>query len=50
MNSCIFVNGVEIHKFQIKDSEINAATLCLDYISKNVLVDKMKQTELYECL
>ena len=34
VNSCIVVNGVEIHKFQTKDSEINAAPLCLDNISK----------------
>ena len=34
VNSYIVVNGVEIHKFQTKDSEINAAPLCLDNISK----------------
>ena len=28
-NSYLFVNGVEIHEFKTKDSEINAALICL---------------------
>ena len=45
-NSYIFVNGVEIHKFNAKDSEINAIQLCLGNISKDFFVDNMKKTEL----
>ena len=32
-NSCLFVNGAEIHKFKAKDSEIVASPLCLGNIS-----------------
>ena len=39
-NSYLFVNGVDIHKFKAKDSEINAILLCLGNISK---VDNMKK-------
>ena len=28
-NSCLFVNGTEIHKFKAKDSEIVATPSCL---------------------
>ena len=45
-NSYIFVNGVEIHKFNAKDSEINAIQLCLGNISKDFSVDNMKKTGL----
>ena len=43
VNSYLFVNGFEIYKFKAKDSEINAALLCLD----NVSVDDMRKTGLY---
>ena len=43
VNSYLFVNGSEIYKFKAKDSEINAALLCLD----NVSVDDMRKTGLY---
>ena len=33
-NSCLFVNGTEIHKFKGKDSEIVVTPLCLGNISK----------------
>ena len=39
-NSYLFINGVDIHKFKAKDSEINAILLCLGNISK---VDNMKK-------
>ena len=47
-NSCLFVNGVEIYKFKEKDSEINAALLCLRNVSKIYSTNSMKRTELYE--
>ena len=34
-NSYLFVDGIEIHKFQAKDSEIVATSLCLGKISKD---------------
>ena len=44
-NSYLFVNGTEIIKFKVKDSEIVATPLCLGNISKNWSVDNMKKTE-----
>ena len=46
-NSYILVNSVEIYKFKAKDSEINRPLLCLGNVSKDFLVDNMKQTGLY---
>ena len=43
-NSFLFVNGTEIDKFTVKDSEIVASPLCLGSISKDWLVDNMKRT------
>ena len=37
----LFVNGTEIYKFKAKDSEIVAAPLCLENISKNWSVDNI---------
>ena len=34
-NSYLFVNGIEIHKFKAKDSEIVVSPLCLRNISKD---------------
>ena len=45
-NSCLFVNGTEIHKFKAKDSEIVATPLCLGNISKDFSVDNMIKTGL----
>ena len=45
-NCYLFVDGKEIHKFQAKDSEIVATTLCLGNISKDWLVDDLKNTGL----
>ena len=45
-NSYLLVNGKEIHKFTVKNSEINPYELCLGNISKNWSVDNMKNTDL----
>ena len=45
-NSCLFVNGKEIHKFKAKYSEIVATPLCLGNISKDWIIDNMKKTGL----
>ena len=45
-NSYLFVNNTEIIKFKAKDSNIIAAPLCLGNISKDTLVDNMKDTGL----
>ena len=45
-NSYLFVNGTEIHKFKVKDSEIVASPLCLGNISKDFSVDNMKKNRI----
>ena len=45
-NSYLFLNGTEIIKFKAKNSEIKAYSLCLRNISKDLSVDKMKNTGL----
>ena len=45
-NSFLFVNGVEIHKFKVKDSETVATLLYLGNSSKDFSVDNMKKTRL----
>ena len=45
-NSYLFVNGTEIQKFKLKDSEIVATPLCLENISKDWSVDNIKETGL----
>ena len=47
VNSYIFVNGVEISKLKVKDSETNAALLCLGNVSKDFSVDSMKRAGLF---
>ena len=49
-NSYLFVNGIEIHQFKSKDSEILAYPLCLGNISNDWSVDNMKKTELKGCV
>ena len=49
-NSCLFVNGTEIHKIKAKDFEIVATPLCLGNISKDFSVDNMRKTGLNEYL
>ena len=49
-NSFLFVNGTEIDKFTVKDSEIVASPLCLGSISKDWLVDNMKRTGFNGCV
>ena len=43
VNSYLFVNSTEIHKFKAKDSETVASPLCLGNISKDFSVDNMKK-------
>ena len=43
-NIYLFVNGTEIYKFKVKDSEIVVAALCLGNISKDRSIDNMKDT------
>ena len=43
-NSYLFVNGTEIIKFKVKDSEIVPYLLCLGNISKDWANDNMKKT------
>ena len=45
-NSYLFVNGTEITKFKVKDSEIVATLLCLGKITKEFSEDNAKKTEL----
>ena len=45
-DSYLFVNGAEIYKFRAKDIEIVVAPLCRVNISKDLLVDSMKNTRL----
>ena len=46
VNSYLFVNGKEIHKFKAKDSDIVATSLCLGNISKDWTVINRKKTGL----
>ena len=39
VNSYLFVNGVQIYKFKAKDSELNAAPLCLGNVLKDFSPD-----------
>ena len=45
-NSYLFVNGVEIHKFKVKDFEIKATPLCLGNVLRDFSVDNMKKAGL----
>ena len=45
-NSYLFVNNIEIIKFEAKDSNIIATSLCLGNISKDWSVDNLKDTAL----
>ena len=45
-NSYLFVNGTEVYKFKVKDSEIVASLFCLRNISKDWSADNMKRTGL----
>ena len=44
-NIYLFANGIEIHKFKAKDSEIAATPLFLGNISKERSVDNMKKMD-----
>ena len=43
-NSYLFMNGTEIYKFKVKNSEIVATPLRLENISKDWSADNMKKT------
>ena len=43
--SYLFVNGTAICKFEVKDSEIVASSLCLGNISKDWSTNNMKKIE-----
>ena len=43
----MFVNGIEIIKFKVKDSEIIPNVLCLGNVSKDFSTSNMKKTGLY---
>ena len=45
-DSYLFVNGTEIIKFKVKNSAIEASSLCLGNISKDWSTDNMKKTGL----
>ena len=46
MKSYLLVNGTEIYKYKVKDSEIAVIPLCSGNISKDWSVDNMKKTDL----
>ena len=43
VNSYIFLKDVKIYKFKAKDSEINAAPICLGNVLKDFSVDTIKK-------
>ena len=43
-NSYLFVNGTEIYRFKVKNTEIVATPLCSENISNDWSVDNMKKT------
>ena len=43
-NNYLFVNGIEIYKFNAQDSEIVASPLSLGNISKDWSADNLKKT------
>ena len=45
-SSYLLVNGKEIVKFKVRDSEIVASTICLGNVSKDWSTDNMKKTGL----
>ena len=47
MNSYLFVSGIEVYKFKVKDSEVNAVPLLLGNVSKGFLTNNLKKTGLY---
>ena len=49
-NSYLFVNGTEIYKFKVKDSEIVASPLCLGNISTDWSIDNMKKMYMFKIL
>ena len=50
VNSYLFVNGVGIYKLKGKNSEINAAPLCLGNVLKDFSAVNVKKTITWICL
>ena len=46
-NIYFFINDVKIYKFKAKDSETNAAQLCLGTVSKDFSTNNLEKTRLY---
>ena len=42
----LFFNGVKISKFNVTDSQLNAAPLCLFYVSKEFSADNLKNAKI----
>ena len=42
----LFFNGVKISKFNVTDSQLNAAPLCLFNVSKEFSADNVKNTKI----
>ena len=42
----MFVNGIKVYQFKLKDSEIKDYALCLSNVSKDVTIDDMKNAVL----
>ena len=42
----MFVNGIKVYQFKLKDSEIKDYALCLSNVSKDVTIDDMKKAVL----
>ena len=45
-NSYLFINGIEVVKFKVKDSEINPILLCTGKILKDFSIDHMEKVGL----
>ena len=44
-NSFLYVDGVKVYQFKVKDSEIKPYCLCLGSISKDFTVDNIKKLD-----
>ena len=49
-NSYLFVNRVRMYSFKAKDFELNACPVCLENISKDLVVDNIRKTGRNGCL
>ena len=46
-NIFFFINDVQVYKFKAKDSEINAAQLCLGNVSKDFSTNNLEKSTVY---